>query len=95
MSLKRMVVALVEKGIATTADEMVPHCHGHNREQIINALNNARLARLIHVVGLVRTGKRGHPSGIHAPGPGPKRQPKPPHQLPPNSVFQMADRMAA
>ena len=62
MSLIKTVIALIDSRGPSDADTLLPDCHGHTREQVIRALQNAACAGLLQVIRHRSTGKGRLPS---------------------------------
>lgn len=101
-SLPATVAKLVEEMGQATAEDLLPKLEGFNREQVMQALKNAKRRGMVECGGREwSSGRRGNTLGVYRSLEQPKPEPKPvapvrlhqdasgPMKRPPNSAWEL------
>ena len=100
MSLTQAVANLVCELGEVSGDALLPYLPEYSREQVFQALQNARYSKKIRIVRRGKPIGRGSRPGVYAPPDGGTSQPPPKEPMvrrpmPVNSIFQLGDRAGA
>lgn len=89
MSLTKLVADLIAaRNAETTVDSLMTECNGYSREQVSQALHNAKHRGLIAMVRRGRSGSRYSTGELNTYGPA-QDEPKPQQGRPVSFVFDL------